>query len=60
MVDIDPSSGMKGETLRALADYRRHKGQIVFGIYLASNAGLSKDLLIEHKWIEEGDTLLCR
>ncbi len=34
MVDIDPDSGMKGFTLRALAEYRRKKGQITFGIFL--------------------------
>mmetsp|Transcript_21622 Transcript_21622/g.31560 ORF Transcript_21622/g.31560 Transcript_21622/m.31560 type:complete len:309 (-) Transcript_21622:83-1009(-) len=34
MVDIDPESGMKGKTLKALAEYRRSKGQITFGIFL--------------------------
>lgn len=36
MVDIDPSSGMKGgKTLRALAEYRRQEGRINFGIFLS-------------------------
>lgn len=34
MVDIDPDSGMKGKTLRALSEYRRNRGQITFGIFL--------------------------
>lgn len=34
MVDYDPTSGMKGKTLSALADYRRSKGSIYFGIFL--------------------------
>lgn len=37
MVDIDPASGTKGgKTLRALAEYRRRKGRINFGIFLSS------------------------
>jgi len=39
MVDIDPTSGMKNEhsALRALAEYRRNKGQIMFGIFLSGH-----------------------
>lgn len=36
MVDIDPTSGTKGgKTLRALAQYRRDKGKINFGVFLS-------------------------
>ena len=36
MVDIDPTSGAKGgKTLRALAQYRRDKGKINFGVFLS-------------------------
>ena len=30
---VDPSSGMKGNILRALAQYRREKGKINFGTF---------------------------
>jgi uncharacterized protein YcbX len=55
MVDFDPYSGEKGKTLRALARYRRHNGQITFGVFLGACPGQeAKDA-----YIEEGDLLLC-
>lgn len=51
MVDIDPSSGMKGNTLRALAQYRRTRGQIHFGIFFAGNTDSSEG----NVWLEEGN-----
>lgn len=58
MVDVDPSTGMKGKTLRALADYRRRNGQIIFGIFLRGRsnktASLQKEVLVE-----EGDIVFC-
>jgi molybdenum cofactor sulfurtransferase len=52
MVDIDPESGMKGNTLRALAEYRRERGKILFGTFFSGNSNNeSKDVF----WIEEGD-----
>ena len=62
MVDVDPSSGMKGKTLRALAHYRRANGQIVFGIFLRANDGgedAERSLRDEMSWFEEGDRLIC-
>ena len=60
MVDVDPTSGMKGKTLRALSEYRRRGGQIVFGIFLSSS---STDSLSSQKndkaWIRVGDVLRC-
>lgn len=57
MVDVDPSSGMKGRTLRALVDYRRNNGQITFGIFLR---GAGHDSQPSSKvWLEEGDLLTC-
>ena len=60
MVDVDPTSGMKGKTLRALSEYRRRGGQIVFGIFLSSSStnGASSQM---HSmvWIREGDVLRC-
>lgn len=41
MVDIDPTTGMKGKTLRALAQYRRKNGQITFGIFLRATTNTS-------------------
>lgn len=57
MVDIDPSSGMKGDTLRALAEYRRKSGKIVFGIFLVGKASTE---LSDFAIVEEGDTFLCK
>ena len=34
MVDVDPSTGKSGKALRALANYRRDRGAIHFGIFL--------------------------
>lgn len=58
MVDYDPSTGNKGKTLRALAKYRRRKGQITFGIFLqaVASAASHQDQEI---WIKEGEVLLC-
>jgi molybdenum cofactor sulfurtransferase len=50
MVDIDPSSGMRGNTLRALAQYRRDKGRINFGIFFNGSSDAPKGDV----WIEEG------
>ncbi len=50
MVDIDPTSGTKGgKTLRALAEYRRHRGRINFGIFLSSNGNElgNQDVLLD-------------
>lgn len=38
MVDIDPTSGSRGRTLRALAEYRKRNGEITFGIFLRGSA----------------------
>lgn len=58
MVDFDPYSGKKGKTLRALARYRRRKGQITFGVFLQAMEGRGRDR--DDSWIEEGDEVLCR
>ncbi|KAL3771912.1 LOW QUALITY PROTEIN: hypothetical protein ACHAW5_008025 [Stephanodiscus triporus] len=50
MVDIDPSSGMKGNTLRALAQYRRDQGKIIFGTFFHGH----HDAPEGGAWIEEG------
>mmetsp|Transcript_11847 Transcript_11847/g.25654 ORF Transcript_11847/g.25654 Transcript_11847/m.25654 type:complete len:1072 (-) Transcript_11847:84-3299(-) len=74
MVDVDPTSGMKGKTLRALAEYRRRGGQIVFGVFLSvsergKDGDIEKDgdlgschgisLLKEYEMIAVGDRLAC-
>mmetsp|Transcript_54476 Transcript_54476/g.81105 ORF Transcript_54476/g.81105 Transcript_54476/m.81105 type:complete len:227 (+) Transcript_54476:2-682(+) len=61
MVDIDPSSGMKGKTLRALADYRRKKGEIMFGVFYSGKSRNNQEELCsdDEVWIEEGDHLTC-
>lgn len=51
MVDIDPSSGMKGNTLRALAQYRRDRGRINFGTFFTGSGDPADDVV----WLEEGD-----
>ena len=53
MVDIDPDSGMKGSTLRALAQYRRERGKILFGTFFSGKSAdeSSSDVI----WIEEGN-----
>jgi len=55
MVDIDPSTGMKGNTLRALATYRRDLGNINFGTFYTGNKYAPKE---ESTWLEEGSTIL--
>lgn len=57
MVDIDPITGAKQKTLRALADYRQNKGKITFGVFLrlASQQHATRTIL----WLEEGDTIKC-
>lgn len=58
MVDVDPSSGMKGNTLRALAEYRRQNGQIIFGIFLKGRTARSESEKRADMWLEEGDFFL--
>jgi molybdenum cofactor sulfurtransferase len=50
MVDVDPDSGMKGKTLRALAEYRRERGKIMFGTFFTANTNESSEVF----WVEEG------
>lgn len=50
MVDVDPDSGMKGKTLRALAEYRRERGKILFGTFFTASTNESSEVF----WIEEG------
>ena len=67
MVDIDPTSGTKGKTLRALANYRRGTaGEIHFGIFLegkspclnkVDNYGPREP---REAWLDEGCSLLCQ
>lgn len=57
MVDIDPDSGMKGNTLRALAEYRRERGKILFGTFFS---GSSKNDSRDVFWIEEGNEVRAR
>lgn len=57
MVDVDPTSGMKGKTLRALSEYRRRGGQIVFGIFLSMSTTNDSPFRQERVWIQAGDTL---
>ena len=54
MVDIDPSNGTKGKTLRALSEYRRNKGNINFGIFLGSGHVENSD---EHVVLNQGEIL---
>jgi molybdenum cofactor sulfurtransferase len=56
MVDVDPRSGMKGHTLRALSDYRRQNGQISFGIFLKGSARSDGGEPIR---VREGDVFNC-
>jgi len=56
MVDIDPESGMKGKTLRALAEYRRNRGQITFGIFLRTTSATRRRGDRE-VWVETGELL---
>jgi molybdenum cofactor sulfurtransferase len=59
MVDVDPSTGMKGKTLRALADYRRRNGQITFGIFLRGQSNELSLLQKKDVLVEEGDIVFC-
>lgn len=52
MVDIDPTSGMKGNTLRALAQYRRERGRIYFGTFFSGLQSITTDE--EVVWLEVG------
>lgn len=54
MVDVDPSSGMKGNTLRALAQYRRDRGRIYFGTFF-SGVKPTSDIESDDICIEVGD-----
>ncbi len=55
MVDIDPNSGMRGNTLRALAQYRRERGRINFGTFFTgSRIHSPKGDVV---WIEEGNNV---
>ena len=57
MVDVDPRSGSKGHTLRALADYRRNNGQINFGIFLKASTVSCSD---KHVVVREGNAFDCK
>ena len=50
MVDVDPSSGMKGNTLRALAQYRRDRGKVNFGTFFTGNKSIPEGKV----WLEKG------
>lgn len=58
MVDVDPATGKKQKTLRALADYRRRNGQITFGVFLQAETSQEKDVC-STVWLEEGDIMKC-
>lgn len=53
MVDVDPSSGMKGNTLRALAQYRRDRGRINFGTFFTGIGNAPGG----NVWLEEGSDI---
>lgn len=60
MVDVDPTSGTKGNTLRALANYRRRQGgRIMFGIFLRRSASEEGEAS-PGVWIKQGDLLICK
>ncbi|KAL7485517.1 hypothetical protein ACHAW6_011117 [Cyclotella cf. meneghiniana] len=56
MVDIDPS-GVKGNTLRALAQYRRDRGRIYFGSFFSGRKDVT-DAESTVTWIEVGDEVV--
>ena len=56
MVDFDPSTGAKGRTLGALAEYRRRSGQITFGVFVRRVADPIQDDSIN---VQEGDAVHC-
>ena len=55
MVDIDPTTGMKGKTLRALSEHNRRNGRITFGIFLRHK----DETEVYNGVLSEGDILLC-
>ena len=56
MVDVDPSSGMKGNTLKALAQYRRDRGRIYFGTFFSGiNDLMENDSGVI--WFQVGDNV---
>ena len=57
MVDVDPATGTKQKTLRALADYRRRNGQITFGVFLRSKG--AEETSSKSVWLQEGDLMKC-
>ena len=67
MVDVDPTSGTKGKTLRALADYRRgNTGEIHFGIFLEAKSPYLNEVdnygprKPREAWLDEGCLLVCQ
>ena len=53
MVDYCPSTGSKGKTLSALAEYRREKGRIFFGVFLKMDESLDGDVLCDHNIVQD-------
>jgi molybdenum cofactor sulfurtransferase len=56
MVDVDPTTGLKGKTLRALSEHNRRNGRITFGIFLRASdetTGYDGELC-------EGDIFFCQ
>jgi molybdenum cofactor sulfurtransferase len=63
MIDIDPSSGIKGHTLRALAEFRRKHGgsHLTFGVFatVEKRSDISKSGCGSQRlWINVGDTMI--
>ena len=56
MVDVDPTTGMKGKTLRALTEHNQRNGRITFGIFLSRKSTINSDDAI----ISERDILICK
>jgi len=59
MVDVDPTTGTKGKTLRALANYRREGGNIHFGIFLQADCNVDDSVQEAEVWLAEGAELTC-
>ena len=56
MVDVDPRSGQRGNTLRALAQYRRGGGGAInFGTFFRR---VEEAEAIESTWVEKGDKIV--
>ncbi|CAB9523830.1 Molybdenum cofactor sulfurase [Seminavis robusta] len=53
MVDVDPTTGTKGKTLQALAEYRREGANINFGIFLQSEGVGHDDEVLEQGCVVE-------